>query len=67
MGSEAVLENVPDRQDSAGSTRMGASWPTLLVILPLGTVILVLHPHKPSWPLEGRSHCASTGLMGGCG
>lgn len=46
---------------------VGASWLSLLVILPLGTIILALHPHTTSWPIEGGARCASTGLMGGCG
>lgn len=63
-GSEAVLgENVPDRQHSV--EHPNASWFARLVILPLGMVLLALHPHRPSWPIEGGACCANTGLLGG--
>lgn len=44
---------------------IGASWFARLVILPSGTVLLALHPHRPSWPIEGGACCANTGLLGG--
>lgn len=44
---------------------VGASRFAVLVILPLGTVLLALRPHRARWPIEGGACCASTGLPGG--